>query len=207
MTDWDERYRLGDTPWEKGQAAPPLLEVINRFERDIWGDGAVLVPGCGLGHDVRALAGLGIPALGLDLSPLAVEMAREFPVVRGELYEVGNFLDPGWGSNRKFSAMWEHTCFCAIDPAQRQAYAEAAGRLLVDGGVLVGVFFLTPFDPGEDHEGPPFATTIEELDERFAPWFERFGGWVPERAYPGREGREWIGLFRKVSNRSVVEGS
>jgi SAM-dependent methyltransferase len=207
MTDWDERYRLGDTPWEKGQAAPPLLEVINRCERDIWGDGAVLVPGCGLGHDVRALAGVGVQALGLDLSPLAVEMAREFPVVGGEIYEVGNFLDAGLWADRKFSAMWEHTCFCAIDPAQRQAYAEAAGQLLIDGGVLIGVFFITPFDPGEDHAGPPFATTIEELDQRFAPWFERIGGWVPERAYPGREGREWIGLFRKVSNRSVVVGS
>jgi SAM-dependent methyltransferase len=204
MTDWDEKYRLGDTPWEKGQPAPPLLELLELHGREIWGEGPVLVPGCGLGHDVRALAGIGVQALGLDLSPLAMEKARGFPHVGGEAYELGNFLDPAWRGGREFSALWEHTCFCAIDPAHRQAYAEAAAQLLKEGGLLAGVFFLTPFDPGEDSAGPPFATTIEELEQRFSPWFERVHGWVPQRAYPGREGREWIGLFRKLPNRSVA---
>jgi SAM-dependent methyltransferase len=204
MTDWDEKYRVGETPWEKGKPAPPLLELLELHGREIWGDGTVLVPGCGLGHDVRALAQIGAKALGLDLAPLAVEKAREFANVGGESYEVGNFLDPDWRCNREFSALWEHTCFCAIDPGHRQAYAEAAARLLKEGGLLAGVFFLTPFDPGDDNTGPPFATTIEELEQRFSPWFERVHGWVPQRAYPGREGREWIGLFRKLPNRSVA---
>jgi hypothetical protein len=204
MTDWDEKYRLGETPWEKGQPAPPLLELLELHGREIWGDGTVLVPGCGLGHDVRALAGIGVKALGLDLAPLAVEKASAFPNVGGESYEVGNFLDPAWRSDREFSALWEHTCFCAIDPAHRQDYAEAAAQLLGEGGLLAGVFFLTPFDPGEDSAGPPFATTIDELEQRFSPWFERVHGWVPQRAYPGREGREWIGLFRKLPHRSVA---
>jgi len=204
MTDWDERYRIGDTPWEKGAPAPPLLELLDRLPPESWGGGPVLVPGCGTGHDVRALAETGLVVVGVDISTMAVERARAVPAVDGESYELGDFLDPAWRAGRNFSAVWEHTCFCAIDPAQRPAYSEAVADLLEEGGLLAGVFFLTPHDPGEESAGPPFATSIAEVEERFSPWFERIDGWVPERAYPGREGREWIGLFRKVSKASVA---
>ena len=100
--------------------------------------------------------------------------------------------------DRQFSAIWEHTCFCAIDPSDRARYVAAAAGCLVDGGVLAGVFFLTPFDPGDDTTGPPFGVSLEDLDKWFSPWFERLDGWVPAAAYPGREGREWVGLFRKL---------
>lgn len=204
MTDWDERYRTGETPWEKGGPAPPLLEFLERVGMDCFGDGPVLVPGCGLGHDVRALAASGVSAVGLDLSAIAVKRARDFPVMNGETYEMGDFLDPAWRVGRKFSAIWEHTCFCAIDPGQRGNYAEAVAGLLGPGGTLAGVFFLTPHDPGEEEPGPPFATTVAELEEWFSPWFERIDGWVPQRAYPGREGREWVGLFHKQTEAGVA---
>lgn len=198
MTDWESRYRAGDMPWEKGLAAPPLIELLGEIEVEKWGDGPVLVPGCGLGHDVRALGVLGIPVVGVDLSPSAVERAREFPLAGEESYEVGNFFDPEWRAGRKFSALWEHTCFCAIDPGDRARYAAAAADCLADGGLLAGVFFLNPFDPGEVATGPPHGTTVEEIDRTFAPWFERIAGRVPASSYPGREGREWLALFRRV---------
>lgn len=204
MTDWDERYRMGDTPWEKGEPAPPLLELLERMGVGIFGEGPVLVPGCGLGHDVRALAASGLKVVGLDLSTLAVERARATPAVGGETYEMGDFLDPAWRIGRSFTAVWEHTCFCAIDPDQRRNYAEAVAGLLEEGGILAGVFFLTPFDPGEEAVGPPFATTLEELEQWFSPWFERIHGWAPQRAYPGREGREWTGLFRRRTQAGVA---
>lgn len=197
MTDWEARYQTGDMPWEKGQAAPPLLELFEKRGREIWGEGPVLVPGCGLGHDVRALAGHGIDALGVDLAATAIQKAREFPSVGSEGYELVDFLDPVWRKDRKFSAIWEHTCFCAIDPSLRPAYAEAAAGLLGSGGILAGVFFLTPYDPGEESPGPPFPSTLAEIEGLLEPWFEWLDGWVPERAYPGRAGREWIGIFRR----------
>jgi SAM-dependent methyltransferase len=203
--DWEQCYRTGETPWDKGQAAPPLLEMIARLGHPIWNDGPVLVPGCGFGHDARALAALGIPVVGLDLSATAVEKARQLPAVGTETYEVGDFLDPLWRVGRRFSGIWEHTCFCAIHPSQRDAYAAAAAGVLDEGGILAGVFYLTPNDPGEESDGPPFESTIAELDERFSPWFERIEGWVPENSYPGREGKEWIGIFRKVRQDRVAD--
>src|SRR6478752_5977521 len=109
MTEWENCYQAGDMPWEKGRAAPPLLEVLAELPTENWGAGPVLVPGCGLGHDVRALAALEIPVLGVDISPTAVARAEEFPKVGGESYELGDFLDPAWREGLRFSAVWEHT--------------------------------------------------------------------------------------------------
>jgi SAM-dependent methyltransferase len=164
----------------------------------------VLVPGCGLGHDVRLLADLGIPACGLDISQTAVASASALTQHPHAHFEHGDFLDPAWSQGRKFKAIWEHTCFCAIDPTLRGAYARAIAAVLDPGGIFAGVFYLTPSDPGDDDAGPPFEATIEELDALFSPWFERIDGWVPERCYPGREGREWIGIFRKLPHLRVV---
>ncbi|RYD41509.1 MAG: methyltransferase domain-containing protein [Verrucomicrobiaceae bacterium] len=199
MTDWESRYQTGDTPWEKGQAAPPLVEVLEELEADEWGCGPILVPGCGFGHDVRLLAGMGLPVTGVDISESAVETARRYAPVGKETYELGDFLDPAWLGGRCFSAIWEHTCFCAINPAERGRYARsaAAAAALPDGGLLAGVFFINPFDPGEDATGPPFGATVGELDNWFAPWFDRVEGWVPYSSFAGREEREWVALFRK----------
>jgi SAM-dependent methyltransferase len=204
MRDWEQQYRTGDTPWDKGRAAPPLLELMERRGADLWNGGPVLVPGCGFGHDVRAIAAAGVPALGLDIAESAVAKARSFPAAGAETYEAGDFLDPAWRDGRCFSAIWEHTCFCAVDRSSRETYAESAAALLSPGGVLAGVFYLIPNDPGEDEDGPPFSVSVVELDARFSPWFERIGGWVPRTAYPGREGREWLGLYRKLPNHRVA---
>ncbi|MFD2255225.1 methyltransferase domain-containing protein [Luteolibacter algae] len=197
MTDWNERYKSGDTPWEKGNPAPPLLELLEKTDREIWGDGVVLVPGCGSGHDVRALADAGISAMGVDLAPEAISRARAFPTVADETYTLGDFLKPEWQNGKTFAAIWEHTCFCAIDPSQRPAYAAACSALIPPGGHLIGVFFLTPQGPGEEDQGPPFNSTIEEIDQHFEGHFERIHSWVPSRSYPGREGDEWLAIYRR----------
>jgi SAM-dependent methyltransferase len=197
MTDWNQRYETGDTPWEKGSPAPPLLELIGKLGAEIWGGGSVLVPGCGTGHDVRAIAAAGVSPVGLDLAPLAIASARSYPKAGEESYELADFLDPAWRAGKSFSVIWEHTCFCAIHPSRRDDYAQACADLIPSGGCLIGVFFLTPNEPGTEHEGPPFNSTIREIEDRFAPWFVREHGWVPENSYPGREGQEWLAVFRR----------
>lgn len=198
MTDWESRYRMGDTPWEKGAAAPPLEELIERLGIGIFGPGPVIVPGCGTGHDVRLLAAHGLRAVGLDIAPSAIAAACSQPAVGGESYLQVDCLEPDAVAGLEATAIWEHTCFCAIDPSRRGDYAAAAASLLEAGGVLAGVFFLTPHDPGDPAVGPPFAASIEEIDSCMARWFQREHGWVPQRAYPGREGREWLAVYRRL---------
>ena len=99
MRDWEACYQNGETPWDKGFAAPPLIDLTARLGPGLWGGGTVLVPGCGLGHDVRWLAGQGLTVTGLDISTTAVDKARSLPPVGRETYETGDFLSADWPGN------------------------------------------------------------------------------------------------------------
>jgi SAM-dependent methyltransferase len=198
MIDWQARYRAGDTPWEKGAAAPALLELVERWSPGSpWAGGPVLVPGCGFGHDVRIIAAAGVEVIGLDLAADAIEGARNYHPAGTESYLHADLFDSSWWPEQPFGAWWEHTCFCAIDPSQRAAYANAAAALVRPGGCLCGVFYLTPNDPGEEDDGPPFNASIGEIDDLLTPAFDRLDSWIPRLAFPGREGREWLAVYRR----------
>lgn len=201
MRDWNAFWAAGDIPWDKGAAAPPLLDLLSREEGRFLKDARILVPGCGSGHDVRALAAHGARPVGLDLSPKAVEVAREAGKGDGETYEVGDFLD---GSRSGYDAIWEHTCFCAIQPEQRRAYALASAAAIRPGGWFCGVFYLTP---NHDGEGPPFGCETGEIHAHFDRWFEFVTEEVPSRSFAGREGREWLVMAQRRSEGVAPEPS
>lgn len=187
--DWEARYRAGDTPWDEGFAAPPLADFLARHPIA----GRVLVPGCGPGHDVRALAAQGAEVTGLDLSETALRAARGFPAAGRELYEQGDLfrLPAEWDG--RFDWVVEHTCFCAIPPARRADYVGAIARILKPGGHYLGIFYLNPSQP----QGPPHGATVEEIARLFDPCLELLEEWVPGRTFEGREGRERCQLRRK----------
>jgi len=193
--DWSERYLEGDIPWDKGYGAPPLKEALER--RPV--TGRALVPGCGLGHDVRLLAGQGAEVVGLDIATAAVEMARNIDPVGTETYEVGNFLNPDFAP-ASFDLVFEHTCFCAIFPDERSAYARAAHHVLKPGGHLLAIFFTNIDNP----EGPPFQVAQSEIRALFGDLFDMVETWIPTQSYPEREGREEMWLLRKREDRLEV---
>ncbi|MFO1438286.1 MAG: methyltransferase domain-containing protein [Verrucomicrobiaceae bacterium] len=189
ITSWEQAYQDNFTPWDRGEPSPALVEFVERHELT----GRVLVPGCGVGHDVAFLVSRGLDAVGLDIAPTAIERAKvRYPelaerFVLGDLFELKD----------QFDAVVEHTCLCALPPTWREKYREAVAGLLKPGGRLIGVFFINPeMDEGET--GPPFGISEAELKALMAPRFELVESYVPHTAYPGREGREMIGVFRKV---------
>ncbi|HEY2341994.1 MAG TPA: methyltransferase domain-containing protein, partial [Chthoniobacteraceae bacterium] len=129
-TDWEDHYQKRDLPWDKGAASPGLLDFLQTEPIH----GSVLVPGCGLGHDVRALAACADEVVGIDIAHSAVEAARAVPNVGGERYEQADFFALPAPMRGAFDWIWEHTCFCAIDLARRPDYVEAAARALRPGG-------------------------------------------------------------------------
>lgn len=187
--DWNARYAEGDTPWDKGSAHPVLSDSLTRGLLS----GRILVPGCGTGHDAHALAADGHDVTGLDISPLALEAAKSGPAnvefVLGNLFE----LSPDFAC--AFDGVFEHTCFCAIDPARRADYVRAIASVLKPGGRLLAVFFL---DPGNDGDGPPFGCTRDEIGALFRPFFRvvREESVIP--TFAGREGRELLMLMERV---------
>ena len=48
------------------------------------------------------------------------------------------------------------------------------------------------------HAGPPFETSREEVRRLLAGTFVLREDFVPSRAYPGREGKEWLAVFERV---------
>jgi SAM-dependent methyltransferase len=190
-TKWEDCYQRGETPWEKGRAHPELLAFLRRQQVS----GRVLVPGCGHGHDARALAASADEVLGLDIAEGAIAAAESYPVVGGEHFVRGDLFDLPARSRGAFDWVFEHTCFCAIDPQMRAAYVSAVAGALRPGGHLLAIFFMNPdMDPGET--GPPFGATREELDALFLPKFNLLAEWVPSETFPGRENRELFRLLR-----------
>ncbi len=205
-TDWNACYRAGETPWEKGAPAPPLLEWLAQQPGHRCDGDSILVPGCGFGHDVRALARAHPRAevVGLDIAPAAIECARSFPSEGNERYALADlFALPAAAWRGRFDWVFEHTCFCAIDPARRAEYVAAVAQALRLGGRLLAIFYLEPWAGGEPLPpggGPPFGVTVDELDKLFATQFRLVEEQHPSRAYPGREGRELLRVMEKIRN-------
>jgi len=189
-TDWESRYQTHDMPWEKGQPSPGLVDFLAKHP-DL-PRGTVLVPGCGTGHDARAWAGAGFAVTGCDLAPSAIRLSRERTAaahLQAEFIQ-GDFLtDP---PPQPFDWVFEHTLFCAIDPARRADYVQAALRWLKPGGHYLAVNYLIP-----DKDGPPFGTTRTELMDRFSPAFKLLEEWVP-RSYPNRTGLELMLWWQRL---------
>jgi len=132
-----------------------------------------------------------VAASGFDLAPSAIQTAAEKTTATGldANFFLCDFLrnDPP----QPFDWIFEHTMFCAIQPAERDEYVRAVLRWLVPGGNYLAVNY---FDCGPD--GPPWPTTRREQWQLFSPHFELLGDWTP-RSFPNREGKERMFWWRR----------
>ena len=189
QTDWEARYQSGDMPWEKGEASPGLVDFLAAHPE--LPRGTVLVPGCGTGHDARAWARAGFAVTGFDLAPSAIKLSLERTQAAGLKAEFAQTDFLADTPAQPFDWIFEHTLFCAIDPAQREDYVRAVLRWLKPGGDYLAVNYFIP-----DTDGPPFGTTRDEIWERFSPHFTLREEWVP-RSYPNRTGLERMFWWRR----------
>ena len=181
---WENRYQTGETNWEKGAPAPPLVDFL--LAHPGVPRGRVVVPGCGTGHDVRELARAGFTATGLDFAASAISLAKE----RTDSTDLRtNFRQCDFlreTPREQFDWVFEHTLFCAIPPASRDDYVRALLRWLKPGGYYLAVNYMVC-----DPDGPPWAVTREEILGRLEPHFELLEDYLP-RSYANRTGKEWL---------------
>lgn len=193
MTDWNQCYVEGNTPWNKGQPSPPLAQYLARHPLV----GRVFAPGCGAGHDVALIASQGADVIGLDISLLAIDLAKKsHPELPASTWMLGDLFALPAEFTGAFDAVVEHTCFCAIDPALRVPYRDTVHRLLKPGGLLIGVWFIDP-EHDEGYAGPPYALPVPELDALFSEQFDIVEDYVPDVAFDGRLHRERVRVLRK----------
>jgi SAM-dependent methyltransferase len=203
---WDRRYQEGSDGWELGEAAPPLSHFLRCHPRAPRPAGReqVLVPGCGRGHEARLLAELGFATVGLDFSGRALEEARRIhsdaPAslhwLQADLFDQDSLTAHGLGAGT-LAGVLEHTCFCAIDPAQRPAYLRTVVDLLAPGGWLLALFWCH-----DRQGGPPFGSDPDLLASQLEGAGLRAELWEPASASAqsrdqSRRDGEWLGLWRK----------
>lgn len=161
-TDWNQRYSGGNVPaWDLGRPSPVVLRLLPVVHHP---PARVLLPGCGLGHDAKALDNRGYRVTAMDLSVHTAERAR---AVNGVNVTVGDFLNSDLGG--AFDLLVEHTLFCTIAPGDRDRYVAAAARALRPGGKIFGAFL--NFE-GKTVAGPLYGTNASDLLHRFSPHFE-----------------------------------
>lgn len=189
--NWDARYKNNDIPWDKGEAAPALVQ----FLRSHIVEGKVLVPGCGFGHDCSAIAKNGsCRVLGLDVSKTAILKAQTlYGSTKNLEFHEGNLLKKYPILKSKFDWVIEHTCLCALEPQMRNYYVDFITYVLKPGAHFFGIFFKEVIDT----QGPPFACDSEEIIKLFGRYFEFVEIWSPKSYFAGRENLEICYLMKR----------
>src|SRR5690242_14623651 len=70
---WQARYDNKDDPWDKGIPSPGLVDFLKDAD---YKPGNILVPGCGRGHDARALAKAGFHVTATDIAETPIHDGR-----------------------------------------------------------------------------------------------------------------------------------
>ncbi|XP_050256862.1 probable thiol methyltransferase 2 isoform X1 [Quercus robur] len=161
---WEKSWEQGVTPWDLGQPTPILVHL---HQTGALPKGRALVPGCGSGYDVAAIACPERYVVGLDISDIAIKKAVE---LSSSLPNASyfNFLKADfftWNPSELFDLILDYTFFCAIEPDMRLAWAQRIRDLLKPGGELITLMF-----PISDHVGgPPFKVSISDYEEVLLP--------------------------------------
>lgn len=192
--DWEEKYQIGDCPWDKGEASPGLQEWLNEHKFS----GRVIVPGCGLGHDARYIADAcpDCEVLAIDLSPTAIMKARQLPNPKNVTFQEGNLFELPEELIHSSDWVFEHTCLCALPVEKRSEYIGSVRNLLKPKGKYLAVFFINP-DMDEGSEGPPFGISKKEIRNLFEEHFSIDSTWNPKSFYQTRIDREMMGILTK----------
>ena len=192
---WEDRYQEGTDRWDLGQAAPPFVRLLNGI--DAPPPGAIAVLGSGKGHDALLFAERGFEVTGFDFAASAIAHATETAQTRGlsaqflqrDIFELGQeFAD-------RFDYVLEHTCFCAIDPAQRSDYVNVVRSILKPQGQLIALFWA--------HTrlgGPPYGADPDEVLRQFTPSFEPVVFEQTQDSIASRQNEEYLARFRVKKN-------
>ncbi|XP_059447026.1 probable thiol methyltransferase 2 [Corylus avellana] len=196
---WDASWEKGVTPWDLGQPTPVILHL---HQTGALPKGRALIPGCGSGYDIVAIACPERYVVGLDISDIAIKKALElssssvnasyFTFLKADFF--------AWTPTELFDLVLDYTFFCAIEPDMRLAWAQRIHDVLKPGGELITLMF-----PISDHVGgPPYKVSVSDYEEVLHPMgFKAVSIVDNEMAIEPRKGREKLGRW----NRSVGQSS
>ncbi len=158
---WDEAYaRDAPAPWDIGR---PQAAFVRLADSGLL-RGRVLDSGCGTGEHALLAAARGADAVGIDISPLAIERARGKAAGRdvAARFEVGDVLSLGQ-LGMTFDAVIDSGVFHVFDDDSRARYVASLESALRLGGTC----YLMCFSDCQPGDSGPRRVRQDELRAAF----------------------------------------
>ena len=195
MTDhpdyWNRIYEDEGRPgWDMDGATPLVGELLGlALPLGLRPGASLVVPGCGYGHDAVELDSWGFAVTGLDFAPLAIQ---------GAMQRYGDHV--AWSQADWFAthlgpwdAIFDHTCFVAMDLPRRPAYVDACAAHLKPGGLWMAALF----HDVNGRPGPPHAISMDACRALVEPRFDILHLAAATTGHPRRLGREFLLVARR----------
>ena len=184
---------VGVPPWDIGRAQPEVVRIAEAggFK------GAVLDVGCGTGENALELSARGLPVVGVDAAPRAIEKARAKALERDLPAEflVADVFSLG-ALGRRFDSALDCGLFHVFEDRERPMYVASLASALQPGGVLHLLCF-SDRQPGV--EGPR-RVTEHELRDSFTDGWEvvEIVATTFVATLPGGEAQAWRATIARL---------
>jgi methyl halide transferase len=188
---WTDIWATEFPPRFDKQTVCPALQYL--IDKGHILKGRALVPGCGRGYDVTALANDDRYVVGVDISEDAIFSANERlhqiltlcekcviphdPPISSLEFKCMSFFDLETDVPEKlFDFVYDYTFLCALDPRIHKKWKEKMTQLVKEGGELLCIVYPIMEKTG----GPPFQMSLEYVENLCAPEFRPFNGFAYE---------------------------
>lgn len=179
----------GEVPWDRHRSHPDLERWITESGVAPTGQTALVV-GCGLGDDAQCVAEAGYATTAFDVSPSAIEAARQRFPHSAVNYQVADLLALPVAWEGAFDLVVEIRTVQAMPMHLRQQAIAAISKLVAPGGTLLVIANARP-----DHQvtpsGPPWPLSEDEMD-----LFIKAGLNEVARELQPFDSRTWTAIFR-----------
>jgi SAM-dependent methyltransferase len=132
--------------------------------------GRLLELGCGAGDQSLWLAAQGFEVSGIDISPTAIEWAREKAGERGlnASFDVGNVLELPF-TDGAFDYVLDGACWHCIVGEDRKRFVAEAARVLRPGGTFIGITMVngSKFSGPQDYDPARRVQFVEGIAVRY----------------------------------------
>jgi cyclopropane fatty-acyl-phospholipid synthase-like methyltransferase len=193
---WDSAYQAGSRPpWDIGRPQPVFVRLADGGLLS----GRVLDAGCGSGEHALLAAARGADAVGVDISPRAIEQARRKAGERGltARFEVADALSLG-ELGLTVDTVIDSGLFHVFDDADRARYVTSLASVLPPGGTC----YLMCFSDRQPGTMGPRRVRQEELRTAFS------DGWavtaIVAEAFEVNPGlgtptaQAWLAIIRRI---------
>jgi methyl halide transferase len=165
LEHWEERYRAGQAPWDTGR---PSSELERTVAEERIAPCRAFELGCGTGANAVWLAQQGFDVTAVDISPLAIERARQRAAAAGvnvRFLQADVLNLPDLGAPCRF--YFDRGCYHVVRRENADGFVQALERITEPGtvGLILTGNAREPHDPG-----PPVvdeATIRRELGRVF----------------------------------------